>query len=184
MNKRSPEELKEVFLQAKNGDNNAFTALFEDFYKPIFSYIFLRLRDREVSKDLTQDVFLKIYTSIDRVYVPTSSPLAYFYTVAKNTLIDYFRKKKDVFVSEDFFGTIEDTADSEETKVDEKITLERVMVHITALPEDQEQAILLRYIDDKTYPEIARVLGKNEDAVRQLVSRALKTLRNKIDQHE
>lgn len=177
----SPEKLKELFQQAKEGHPQAFSNLFDEFYKPIFSYIFIRIREREIAKDLTQDVFLKVYGSIDRVYVPQSSPLAYFYTVAKNTLIDYFRKKKSVTAPDELFLEIADESVSTEEHMDQLMELNRVMEVIKTLPEDQEQALLLRYIDDKSYPDIARALNKTEDAVRQLVSRALKTLRNTLD---
>ena len=56
---KSPEELKQLVEQAKNGDSAAFSNLYEHYLTPIFRFIFFRVRTHEDAEDLTQHVFLK-----------------------------------------------------------------------------------------------------------------------------
>jgi len=91
--KNNPEKLME---RAKNGDAEAFSRLYEIYFAPVFHYIYLRVKDKETAEDLMQDIFLKIFRSIRNYQKEGISPLAYFFTVARNRVIDYWRKKKEI----------------------------------------------------------------------------------------
>ena len=127
-------------------------------------------------------MFIKAYTSFHNYSYTGKSPLAYFYTIARNTLIDRSRKKRiqTVQISED--DTILEQLPDESARIDEQLMKKEealVLRHqIELLSEDQQEVILLRFIDGLSTKEIAEVLGKKEPAVRQLQSKGLKSLRN------
>lgn len=61
---KSPEELKQVVQQAKDGDLTAFSTLYEHYLTPIFRFVFFRVRTHENAEDLTQHVFLKAWSAL------------------------------------------------------------------------------------------------------------------------
>jgi len=169
--------IKEIIQKAKEGDNEAFSLLYKEYYVPIYRYIHTRIRSREQSEDLTQDVFLKIYKNIGTVLENDHTPLAYFYTIAKNTLIDFWRKKgSDTVTDDEYMSEVPDTAptalDAARLK-EESSVLYECLEELTA---DQKEVVTLKFINELSTHEIAELIGKKETAVRQLQVRGLRTL--------
>lgn len=169
--------IKELLTQAKSGDKEAFALLYKEYYVPVYRYIYLRVKSREQAEDLTQDVFLKIYRNIGSIDPEVASPLNYFYTITRNTLIDTWRKKTpDTVSDEDHLNTIPDEAPTalETASLKEQSSLIREC--LTELTNDQREVVTLRFIEDLSTHEVAEILGKKETAVRQLQVRGLRTL--------
>jgi len=164
---------------AKNGDKEAFGVLYEMYFVPVFRYLFARLNSKTETEDLTQEVFLKVYQNINKVEIKDNSPLSYFFTVARNLLIDYWRKKKEVLIEKEIVLPNYKESDLIE-QIEKKEMGEIIKKLIRELTLDQQEVIILRFINEMSNKEIAKLLGKREDAVRQLQSRALKNLREKL----
>ncbi|MBP6854719.1 MAG: RNA polymerase sigma factor [Candidatus Pacebacteria bacterium] len=176
---------KELIELAKAGNNEAYGKLYELFYTPIYRYLYFRLKDKEEASDLSQTVFLKVYKVLDTVEVSKNEPLAYFYTVARNTLIDYRRKKKDLYILDN--EEMPDIPSSEigiEESIDSQIEFAGVEKAMQNLTEEQREVITMRFIHDMSYKEISETLGKREDAIRQLQSRALKILKENLNKKD
>ncbi|MBI2451225.1 MAG: RNA polymerase sigma factor [Parcubacteria group bacterium] len=169
------EDPKNLMMMAKIGDKTAFDNLYRLYFTPVFRYIYFRLKNKTVTEDLTQDVFIKVYKSIGRFQEKNKTPLAYFFTVARNTLIDYWRKKKEILTNnQDILQTPRQTLEeSLKEKEDQKIIYQAIQF----LKEEQQTVIILKFINDLTNKEIAGILGKKEETVRQIQCRALKTIR-------
>lgn len=164
---------------AKNGDKEAFGNLYNLYFIPIFRYIYFRVKSKTEAEDLVQEVFLKVYQGIENFKDQNKLPLNYFFTIARNTLIDYWRKKKEVLVDEKLENISDKNADSAEL-VEQKETEGMIINLIKDLTEEQQEVIVLKFINDLTNREIAKLLGKSEEAIRQLQCRALKKLRKKF----
>jgi RNA polymerase sigma-70 factor (ECF subfamily) len=171
------EHLKELILSAKDGDKGAFEEVYSTYYIPLYRYILTRLKNKQESEDMAQVVFIKIWNSLPTWNESHTSPLSFFFTVARNTLIDHFRKnarRKEVVSDEEVAKTSEnhtaDTSNARELK-------EVLNQAISELTDDQQEVINLIYTHDRTYTEVAEITGKNEDAIRQTHSRAIKRLR-------
>ena len=117
MERSDSDDLQTIVEQAQKGNKEAFSKLYELYFTPVYRYVYFRVKSQTEAEDLAQDIFLKAYSSFSK-YVPTRatspvqselhsqsrssseivaatrSPLPYFYTIARNTLIDYRRKKK------------------------------------------------------------------------------------------
>jgi len=172
-------EASELFQRAKAGDSEAYGRLYQVYFTPIYRYIWLRVRQRELADDLAQTVFLKVYEALKRVKEQPGSPLAYFFTVAKNVVIDHWRKKKDIILGqeEDIWAAIPDTGPDQREQVIQKEVSAVLMRSLTDLTDDQREIITLKFINELSNKEISEMLQKSEEAVRQLQCRALKSLR-------
>lgn len=172
------ELIRDYFLKAKKGDREAFEYIYKEYFTPIYRYVFSRVKSRADTDDLVQDVFLKAYKSIGRFNLTAVSPLAYFYTIARNVIIDWQRKKRDVVTDEQILDTVpgDDSLDPGKIVIRE----EQKKVISEALPQLTDgvrEVIEMKFLQEFTTQEIAEKLGKTEGAVRQLQMRGLDALR-------
>ncbi len=170
-------DIQDILTRAKAGDSEAFALLYKEYYVPIYRFIHLRIKNKEQTEDLTQDVFLKIYKTIGSIDPSVTSPIGYFYTIARNTLIDHWRKKSTATTSDDelMAGLADETPDAiEMASLKEKSSL--LYECLEELTEEQREVISLRFIQELSTAEVAAQLGKKETAVRQLQVRGLRTL--------
>lgn len=170
-----------LMRQAKNGDGGAFGYLYEIYLIPVFRYIYLRVNDKEIANDLTQETFLKAFRSLERYQDRNKSPLAYFFTIARNTVIDFWKKKKEILLNnpEIFAKTSEPNVHSQEI-IEKTEMVDAVKQALQQLTDEQQEVIILKFINELSNSEIAQLLGKSEEAIRQLQCRALKTLRQQL----
>jgi RNA polymerase sigma-70 factor (ECF subfamily) len=186
----SDTEPKRLLREAKNGNAEAFGKLYSLYFTPVYRYVLLRVRDRTLTEDITQTVFMKVYRSLDTFHVGSISPLAYFFTVARNTIIDHWKKKRETVFGDlgdeesDTPLDIPDNREHDETRVDRAVTMERVRSALRSVSEDQREVLTLKFIAQLSNHEIARAMGKTEDAIRQLQSRGLKALRDALKNTE
>ena len=176
-------DLKEVIAKAKAGDKDAFSYIYNKYYTPVYRYIYFRTGRSNEAEDLAQEVFIKAYKAFGNYTYSDHDPLAYFYTIARNTLIDRSRKKKIVLVDEDSTPDVADPGlqrDQELMRDDDAKELHR---NIARLPKEQQDVIILRFIQELSTKEIAAVLGTKAEAVRKLQSRGLKSLREIFNEH-
>lgn len=162
---------KELMRLAKSGDTEAYGLLYELYFTPVFRYIYLRVRDKEEANDLVQTVFLKVFTALPNFKEQNKSSLAYFFTVSRNTIIDYWRKKKEVKV-DDFGAIAERIADNTESPLksfeenESQNLIHRALGELTNI---QREVITLKFLSDLSNKEIAELLGKTEEAVRSIL---------------
>ncbi len=168
--------------RAKQGDEKAFGALYDTYFVPIFRYIYARTKRKEDTEDLAQQVFLKIYKSLPTFSQQGDSPLTYFFTVARNTVVDYWRKKKNVVSSPDqaFLHNIQDSRKNPDQLAQDRDLQELLSGAIRTLTQDQQEVVILRFVNELSNKEISEVLQKSEEAVRQLQWRALQVLRKRL----
>lgn len=128
----------------------------------------------ETAEDLTSQVFLKAWENLKR-YRPNGPFLAWLYTIARNTVIDNYRTRKQT-VSLDEAAPIA----SHDEKLDDHIELQFEMQSLQAamqyLTEDQQEVLTLKFIADFDTSQIARRMRKSEGAIRALQMRALQAL--------
>lgn len=173
----SPQDL---LLKAKQGDTEAFGRLYELYFTPVFRYIYLRVREQETAEDIAQQVFLKVFKVIGD-YQEKGRPLALFFTVARNKIIDHWRKKREARLDE---ADSLDAFPAEDENLAEKIDgasagkfLEKTLA---VLGEEQREVIILKYVSELSNKEIAALTGKKEEAIRQMQCRALKKVREEM----
>lgn len=163
---------EELMVMYQNGDELAFQQLYLRHSGRILGYIRSKISDSELAGDIFQEVFIKVHRS-KRLYKPSFEVLPWLFTITRNSVIDGLRKNKRNQLNTD--QNVEELA---APKVEETIEMGQLTPALSQLPENQRQAIQMRYVDEKTFDEIARQLNTSSENVRQLVSRGVKTLKN------
>jgi len=181
--KKDVDHLTHLVSKAKELNPDAFSQLYERYVSPIFRYIYIQIGHYEDAEDLTQSVFLKVWNALPRFKHQGIEMTPWLYTIARNTVIDYWRKKKAIIIDNDgeenFFEKIageDDVMRAGERKEMKKI----IQRYLEMLSHDQREVIVFKFIEDMSNKDIARITGKSEAAVRQLQCRALKSLREKM----
>lgn len=158
---------------------------FERYYHEskdkIFTYLMYRVQfDREVAEDLLMDIFLRAFEKFSQFDVRRGSFLNWIYAVARNRLYNYFRDHTQATsleaLEEKGFSPSSDPRAFVES-ADRSIEARRLLKALQYVPEDAKDLIIMKYVQDVSYPDLARMMGKNEGAVRTSLSRALSDLR-------
>lgn len=152
----------------------------EQQYDKLLRYCYMKLRDRALAEDLTQETFIKFFESKD--YHSIGKEMAYLYTIARNLCIDYFRKQKEELI-EDLPAKIQempDSSDKVESIVDQ-LSIEQALDHLT---DDEREAVVLRFSGELSVEDIAKTMGISRFAVRRRISSALEKLRKEMERNE
>lgn len=182
---KSPEELQALVKLAKDGNSTAFSTLYEHYVTPIFRFVYFRVRSRQDAEDLTQHIFLKAWSALPEFKHQGKSFSAWLYRIARNTTIDYWRKKKETSLDPGAaaFLNQQDESPLPDTAAENKENAELLRKTLQVLNEDQQTVLTLKFIEDLSNKEIAQITGKTEGAIRQIQSRALRVLRQHLKEH-
>ena len=152
----------------------------EQQYDKLLRYCYMKLRDRTLAEDVTQETFISFFESKD--YHSIGKEMAYLYTIARNLCIDYFRKQKEELI-EDLPTKIQempDSSDKVESIVDQ-LSIEQALDHLT---DDEREAVVLRFSGELSVEDIAKTMGISRFAVRRRISSALEKLRKEMERNE
>jgi len=166
----------ELIRQAVGGDAEAFGELYAFYLHRIYRYIFYKVGNAMEAEDLTEQVFLRAWEVMER-YRHQGYPFSsWLYRIAHNLVVDYYRTRKSVdsIDSVSFYLASEDL--SPEESLIKKAEVTRLREAIARLPEEQQQLLLLRFIEGLRHAEVAQILDKSEGAVRVMQYRALSSL--------
>jgi RNA polymerase sigma-70 factor, ECF subfamily len=164
---------------AKAGDIEAFGELYTRYLDPIFRYIRTRVSEDQTAEDLTEEAFLRAFKALGK-YKERGLPFsAYLYRVTKNLLADYYRKHKEETALEDAHQAPAPgiNADEKLIRAERYIMLGRAYAQ---LPDDYQEVIRLRVILGISTSEAATWMNRSEGALRVLLHRALKALREQM----
>jgi RNA polymerase sigma-70 factor (ECF subfamily) len=153
---------------------------FETMYtsnKPLmYRFMFWRTKDEMLAEDLTSNVFEKAWRT--RQSFKGGSTKAWLYRIAHTTLIDYWRKKKEVLGQDDVISqAVSDATDLDEA-LDQDLARAELQRALTKLPKDMRQVVYMRFIEGRSARDVATLLNISEANVRVIQYRALKKLRD------
>ena len=174
---------------AQNGDQSAMAALYQYSYRQVYLTIKSMIRsDEDTVMDLLQDAFLKSIDNLHKLGDP-SKYNAWIKVIARNTTLDYLKKKKpDLFSSysdEDGTDTFLDPADPDtdhmpDIAMDDQETKRMLQEIMEALPERQKVTVSMYYYLEMSIKDIARTLGIPEATVKTRLHNGRETIKNKI----
>ena len=150
------------------------TKLYSDFHGKILGYIQSRVNNPVLAEDLCADVFLKVYEKLDTFDEKKASLSTWIYTVARNTLTDFYRTRR---VTEEIPETYADGSDVEKSVISAE-RLDVLADALEALPERERDIIVLRYYSGQTLKDIGQKLGISYAYVKQLHNKALAQMRD------
>lgn len=151
--------------------------IYEDYRQKVFSYILSKVQNSDLAEDLCQNVFLKIYEKADTFDETKASVSTWIYTIARNTLTDYYRTRRVT-------SEIPETLQSEQSTEDEVINgemMERLADALSQMDERMRDVIILRFYDGKTLREIADNMGISYAYVKVIQNKAFAFLRSFLE---
>ncbi len=177
MQNRSPtSDEGELIRQAKHGDSEAFGELYMLHLDRIYRYIFYRVESAMEAEDLTEQVFLRAWQTMQR-YRPEGNPFSsWLYRIAHNLVVDHYRTKKDVAPLDAVSFTLADEALGPEELLAKKSEVVRLREALAQLSQEQQQLLHLRFIEGLSHSQVARILDRSAGAVRVMQHRALAAL--------
>ena len=161
--------------RAKDGDADALRFLYLCYADNVYGYVCSIVRDEFEAEDVTQQIFAKLMTALGR-YEPRVVPFsAWILRVAHNAAIDHVRTRRPVPLEQVHPPNAagDDGAGSRELFADLRLALD-------ALPAEQRDVIVLRFLVGLTPREIAERMGRSEDAVHGLQHRGRRRLRSEM----
>jgi RNA polymerase sigma-70 factor (ECF subfamily) len=166
--------LRRVVTRAKAGERDALRELYERYADNVFSYVRTIIHDEHEAEDVTQHVFTKLLTKIDR-YEERSVPFAaWLLRIARNCAIDHVRGNRAICYEE--LPVVAGSA-SEDVAAERRHAIEDAL---RALPEGQRRVVVLRHVVGLSPREIASQMGKSEGAVHTLHHRARRAMRTEL----
>ncbi len=165
-----------VIDRARCGDRSAFAELYDSYVDSVYRYLLYRVREPSDAEDLTSEVFTRAFANIHRYRWQGKSFLAWLYTIARNAVTDRRRRERPTVDLDTAFGVAEDGPTAHERAVhgEQVVALRGAVKHLTS---EQQQVLALRFERNLSSRQVARMLGKNEGAIRALQFRALGRLR-------
>ena len=163
----------------KNHSPFYFRKIYKTYIRQIYRFIYVKVGSQQLAEDLTSEVFLRFWKNIQKNN-PTKieNPRAFLYKTARNLVIDHYRtysQKKEIPIEE--IKEIKDVSESLERQESLFSDLEIVQRAIRQLKEEHQDVILWYYLDDLSVKEIAKILGKSENAIRVMIHRAMEKLK-------
>ncbi|MDQ3761662.1 MAG: sigma-70 family RNA polymerase sigma factor [Actinomycetota bacterium] len=167
----------ELVAAAQQGDQHAFGQLYDRYVDVVFRFILFRVGDRPLAEDLTSETFLRALRRISSVSYQGRDVGAWFVTIARNLVLDHVKSSR--YRLEMTTADILDSSTSDrgpEHEVVEEATATELMRCVAQLGRDQQECIMLRFMQGLSVSETAAVMGRNEGAVKALQHRAVRRL--------
>jgi RNA polymerase sigma-70 factor, ECF subfamily len=161
---------------SQQGDQEMFARLYDAYMERIYRYVYFRVADSELAEDITSQVFLKVWEKLDTYQAGQSPFMAWLYRIAHNAVIDYYRTKKAAISLEDASPVELSHTDDVDEKLDLQFQSRELRDALRELTEEQQQVLILKFVDGLSTTEIAQQLGKQQGAVRALQMRGLQGL--------
>ena len=172
----SEERLDELIRRAANLDREAFGELYRLYARRIHRFVAFQVNNTVLAEDLANEVWIRVMRAIGR-YQHHSVPQfnAWIYRIAKNVVVDHWRAKRDTVPLDEALAT--ERGETLDAHFESLARREELQVAMQKLTEDQREVLVLRFGMGMSHREIAERMGRNEEAIRALQFRAIRSLR-------
>lgn len=149
------------------------------YYLPLVKYLCALTGDLQISEDIAEDTFLKVFVSYEK-YDGKCSTFSFLCTVGKNLYIDYLRKeKRKQNLSDDEISKLSDKETSFEN-IEQREMWEKMLIYLDEMQDIQRDIFIMRVYEELSYAEIGNILDKSENYVRVNFYRAKNKLIQKL----
>lgn len=181
-------EIKKIlFDETKNwnafrgGDRHSFSLIYEKYFDALYNYGGKFSRDSEFVEDCIQDLFVKLWQNRDNIS-ETPSVKNYLYKSLRNTIYSRLNKVENLDIDDESISELDFNLEispeafviESENSQQMKVKLERALENLT---NRQREAVFLRFFEELTYEEVARLMQITIKALYKIIARALENLR-------
>ncbi len=162
---------------AQAGDAEAFGQLYDHYLETVYRYVYYRVGSRPLAEDLTSEVFLRALRRIGTFSWQGRDFRAWLVTIARNLVCDEFKSSRfrlEVATGEILDG--DEVTDSPEDAVLAALSRAALIDAIRQLNPQQQECVTLRFLQGLSVAETAKIMGKNDGAIKTLQYRAVRAL--------
>jgi RNA polymerase sigma-70 factor (ECF subfamily) len=162
---------------AQDGDQEAFGRLYDRYVDVVFRYVLFRVGDRSLAEDLTSETFLRALRRISSVSYQGRDVGAWFVTIARNLVLDHVKSSRyrlEVATAEIVEPRSIDRGPEHEVLAD--ATSAELLRCVAQLGADQQECVMLRFLQGLSVAETAELMDRNEGAIKALQHRAVRRL--------
>lgn len=176
---------EQALVGRARGDPDAFAALYDFYVERIYRYAFRRLGSHADAEDLAAQTFRRALEHLQH-YEWRGAPFgAWLFRIAHNLIVDRRRAAAPPLSLDGLGEAGLEAAALDGLDADERLELEEAAdsawAAVRTLPPLQQRAVVLRFGRDRSHAEIGAIIGRSEAATKQLIYRAMKTLRSKLE---
>jgi len=176
MNRKKKEKI--ILYKIKAGQTEAFADLYDMYSKQIYRYIYFKVPTKEKAEDLTSEVFLKSWEYMNKHNNTVKSFQAFIYQISRNLIADFYKKNKELPLEYLESSAMEDHSFQKRIEnISDWQALETALRKIGQINEKWQEVLVLRYVEDLSTKEIAKVTGESHSNVRVLLHRAMEKLK-------
>jgi RNA polymerase sigma-70 factor, ECF subfamily len=170
------EKLSDYIQKAQAGDRGAFGFLYKEYYEKIYRYCKIQMYNDTGAEDICQETFLRAWKSLPKFTINDHGTFqAFLFRIARNLIIDVSRKKKEYSLAAyEEVETNEDFA----ADVDRTTAVEQLKKALAKLNDKDRQIIILRYFEEMSHTEVAKIVGIKEGALRVRTIRLLQKMKS------
>lgn len=169
--------MMDLVERAQAGESDAFGRLYDQYSDTVYRYIYYRVGGKATAEDLTSETFLRALRRIGTFTWQGRDFGAWLVTIARNLVADHFKSSR--FRLEVTTGEMLDANEVERSPEDsvlESLSNAALLEAVRRLNPQQQECVTLRFLQGLSVAETARVMGKNEGAIKTLQYRAVRTL--------
>lgn len=175
------EALHQLVQRACQGDAEAFGKLYDLHLDTVYRYVYYKVSDPAQAEDLTAQVFLKAWEAMPR-YRWREIPFSHWLMrLARNAVIDHYRTSRSHRELDEGMVSREPDPQGEYLRGEE---LQQLSSALRRLPEEQRMVLVLRFVEEMDYAQLAAIMGKSQGALRVIQHRALATLRRLMERED
>jgi RNA polymerase sigma-70 factor (ECF subfamily) len=173
-----------LVLRLQAGEGDLFSILYLRYFERVYAYLRVVLRSQEEAEDAAQQVFLKVFEALPRYEVRKAPFRGWLFTIVRNQSVDALQLRNRVEATDP--AELERQLDTEvapgsDLTVLDWVTDRELLLFIERLPLVQRQVLMLRYMHDLAYAEIAAILDRSPDDVRKQQQRGVAFLRARLE---
>lgn len=183
-------KIAELIIAFKKGDQSAFDLLIKEYLKSVLNFVYRYVYDVDLAQDITQETFIKVWKNIKK-FDTSKNFKPWLFQIAKNTALDFIKKKKLVPFSsfknndtdDDFVDNIPDESLSALDIINFQEQKQQLDLHLQELTPDQQLVIFLYYYEELTFREISETLDISINTIKSRYLRGLEKLKTIMHQN-
>lgn len=161
-----------------------FEKAYEEHARGILRHAYFKVKDKEAAEDMVQETFFKAWRNIVDEEGEIKNIRAFLYKILNNTIIDYYRTKKETYSLEQSFEENENLAieeNTDEKRLDDEVDNLKLKKYLSEIKEEYREILIMKYMDDLSINEISKITNRSPVNVRVTIHRALLSLKKRYE---
>ncbi|MDX1616491.1 MAG: sigma-70 family RNA polymerase sigma factor [Candidatus Promineifilaceae bacterium] len=176
LDKTALEEERKLLRDAKAGNQEAFGNIYDLYLERVYRFVLVRVSNQQTAEDLTSEIFLKAWDNLDGYEQRQFSFGAWLFRIARNTVIDHYRTRKEHLPLVEPERLPADQVLHADERAETRLAAAEVLEAMQELTAAQREVLHMKLVDNMSTNEVARLLGKKPGAIRALQMRGLRAL--------